>query len=97
MSEILQVDLDTLHRMGSALDAHAGAITEITVTATAQMADSPLQPLATRSVDAITQAFGAVGGGIQHLAEASTTAATSYDGLDAAFAAQLHRHGDGPR
>ncbi|MBF6066060.1 hypothetical protein IU500_33915 [Nocardia terpenica] len=99
MGEMLQADLDTLHRLGGTLAGHADAIGQIKISATVTMPDSPLSNMSTQVTDAVIKAYGLIGGNIRQMSDATNTAATTYAEVDQLFAGQLRRYvrGESPR
>ncbi|MFF0489282.1 hypothetical protein ACWDSJ_04590 [Nocardia sp. NPDC003482] len=95
MGEILQADLDILHRLGGTLGGHADAIAALKVTASVRMPDSPIQAVSQRVDDAVVAAFGVIGGNIRTMSHRTTNAAKTYEELDKANAAQLSRYNGG--
>ncbi|MEG8181253.1 hypothetical protein GZH49_22355 [Nocardia terpenica] len=99
MGDILQADLDTLHQLGGTLTGHADAIGKITISATVTMPDSPLSNAPTQVSDAVIKAYGLIGGNIRQMADATNTAAKTYEEVEQLFADQLRRytHDEPPR
>ncbi|WP_024800134.1 hypothetical protein [Nocardia sp. BMG51109] len=95
MSDMLQADLDTLHRLGGTLAGHADAIGQIKVEATVTMPGSPVQGAADRVGNAVVEAYNLIGGNIRRMADNTQLAAKSYEEVDQAFANQLRRYADG--
>ncbi|MFI5776957.1 hypothetical protein [Nocardia sp. NPDC051570] len=95
MGDILQADLDILHRLGGTLASHADAIGQIKVSATAAMPNSPLQDASARATDAVLKAYGLIGRNIRQLSDATNSAAKTYEEVDQLFADQLHRYTNG--
>ncbi|BDB42825.1 MULTISPECIES: hypothetical protein [Mycobacterium] len=95
MDELLQVDLDNLHRLGATLAGHADAIAGCKLTVAVAMPGSPVQIAADQVGDGVVKAFGVVGKCVRRMAEASTNAAATYEELDQAFAAQRRLYSDG--
>ncbi|MEG8181930.1 hypothetical protein GZH49_25875 [Nocardia terpenica] len=95
----LEADLDTLYRLGGTLAGHADAIGQIKVSATVTMADSPVQELSTQVGDAVSKAFGFLGGNIRQMSDATQTSAKSYAEVEQVFADRLRRYtsGEQPR
>jgi hypothetical protein len=92
---LFQVDLDNLHKLGSALAGHADAIGKLTLTAKVQMPGSPVQAVSDKADDAVAKAFGVIGTGIRRMADASTNAADAYDVVDQTFAGQRRQYASG--
>ncbi|MHA7652260.1 hypothetical protein ACX9NE_14250 [Mycobacterium sp. ML4] len=92
MGELFQVDLDTLHRLGATLAGHADAIAELKLTAMVEMPGSPVQAASDQVADTVIKGFGVVGAGIRRMADAATTAATTYEAVDQGFADQRRQH-----
>ncbi|MQY22906.1 hypothetical protein [Nocardia macrotermitis] len=95
MSNFLQADLDTLHRLGGTLAGHSDAIAKIKVTGSVTMPNSPVQGSADQIADAVSKAYALIGDNIRQMSEGAKTAATTYEETDQAFAAQLHRYTGG--
>jgi ABC-type transporter Mla subunit MlaD len=94
MGDMLQADLDTLHRLGQTLSDHADAIDKIKVTQVITMPDSPVQPSAQISA-AVMKAYGLIGANIRQLSDSTKTASKTYEETDQAFADQLRRYTSG--
>ncbi|MFF0490044.1 hypothetical protein ACFYTQ_13590 [Nocardia sp. NPDC004068] len=92
MADMLQADLDTLHRLGDTLADHADAIGKIKISVSVVMPDSPLQNVGARIGDAVIGAFGLIGRNIREMADASKAAAKTYEENDRVYADQLARY-----
>ncbi len=90
----MDADLPTLDWLAGVLTAHADAIGELGVTARMTMPDSPIQALSGRIAEGAARSFEILGGNYRRMAEATRTSRNSYEELDTAFAAQLHRYTD---
>ncbi|MEG8179044.1 hypothetical protein GZH49_10925 [Nocardia terpenica] len=95
----LEADLSTLNQLGGRLSGHADAIGRIKISATVTMADSPVQGLSTQVSDAVTKAFGLIGGDIRQMSDATESSAKSYEEIEQVFADRLRRYtsGEQPR
>jgi len=65
------------------------------ITATVTMPNSPIQGLSGQVSTMVTNAFMFIGDKYHQLSEATKTSANSYEELDQAFAAELHRYTGG--
>jgi len=90
----MDADLPTLDWLASVLAAHADAIEKLGVTARITMPDSPIQALSARIADGAARSFEILGGNYRQMADATRASRNSYNGLDTAFADQLHRYTD---
>lgn len=95
MGNLLQVDLDNLHRLGATLAGHADAIAGLKLTATVDMPGSPVQAASAQAGDAVIKGFGVVGTAVRRMADATTNAAASYEALDQGFTAQQRQYTGG--
>lgn len=95
MGDLLQVDLDNLHRLGATLAGHADAIRALTITAAVDMPGSPVQDAAAQVGDAVVRGFGVVGAGVRRMADFSADAATTYEAVDRGFADQRRQYTGG--
>ncbi|MFI5776266.1 hypothetical protein [Nocardia sp. NPDC051570] len=92
VEDMLQADLDTLHRLGATLAGHADAIDQIRISDTVTMPDSPIQAVSSQVNDAVVTAYKLIGDNIRRMSDGSKSAAETYEKTDQAFAGQLHRY-----
>ncbi|MGW4244290.1 hypothetical protein [Nocardia sp. NPDC004722] len=95
MTDILDVDLTTLHGLATDLGGQADDIGKIALTKAVSMPDSPVQEVSTQVGDAVKKAYGLIGGQIQTLADRAKSASGSYEDMDQANKAQLDKYGRG--
>ncbi|MQY24369.1 hypothetical protein [Nocardia macrotermitis] len=91
----MDADLPTLDWLAGVLATHADTIEKLKATAQFTMPNSSMQALAAQITEGAAQAFGLIGGNYRQMSEAAKTSRNSYEELDTAFAAQLHRYTDG--
>lgn len=92
MGDLLQADLDNLHRLGGTLGGHADSIGALKVTATVTMPGSPVQGTSDQVSAAVVKAFGQIGADIRRMGDACTNAARSYDEAERTFTTQLNQY-----
>jgi hypothetical protein len=103
VTDILQADLDVLHKLGGVLSGRADAIAQIKVSAAVTMPGSPVQDAAAGVGDAVVAAYGLIGSNIRQMSENAQQAAKTYEQVDTVFADQMHKYtsgldlGPGPR
>ncbi|MGV9668649.1 hypothetical protein [Nocardia niigatensis] len=95
MTDILDVDLTTLHGLATDLSGQAEDIGKIALTKTVNMPGSPIEGVSTQVGDAVLKAYGLVRGQIQSLADRAKSASGSYEDMDKANADQLDKYSRG--
>lgn len=89
MGEILETDVNALRALGQELKTTAGTIGDIRHTATVTMPGSPVAEAAEQCSVAAVTAYQFVGHTISEMADATKTAAATYEAVDQAFTDQL--------
>ncbi|MFD7841357.1 hypothetical protein ACFV4K_00255 [Nocardia sp. NPDC059764] len=95
MTDILDVDLSTLHGLATELSGQAEEIGKLAITATVSMPGSPIEGVAAQVGDAVLNAYGLVRGQVQTLADRAKSASGTYEDMDKANADQLVKYGRG--
>ncbi|WP_433666945.1 hypothetical protein ACQP06_25370 [Nocardia sp. CA-136227] len=95
MTDILDVDLSTLHGLANELGGQAEDIGRITLTKAVNMPGSPIEAVSTQVGDAVLKAYGLIRGQIQILADRAKSASGSYEDMDKSNADQLDKYGRG--
>jgi hypothetical protein len=95
MGNLLDVDLQNLHRLGAGLAGHADAIKALKITATVRMPGSPVQGVADQAGAAVVEAFRVIGGNITRMSDACTHAARTYEEADRVFVTQRQQYASG--
>ncbi|MEV0463611.1 hypothetical protein AB0I30_13825 [Nocardia tengchongensis] len=95
MTDILDVDLTTLHGLATELGGQAQDIGKIALTKAVSMPDSPVQAVSTQVGDAVLKAYGLIAGQVQTLADRAKSASGSYEDMDQSNKDQLDKYGRG--
>ncbi|WP_405135714.1 hypothetical protein [Nocardia sp. NBC_01388] len=95
MTDILEVDLATLHGLAGELSGQADAISKIAPTKSVNMPGSPVAAVSTQASDAVVKAFGVIGSQIQTLGDRAKSAGGTYEDVDKGNADQLDKYGRG--
>ncbi|WP_196054674.1 type VII secretion target [Nocardia aurantiaca] len=95
MTDILDVDLATLHGLATELGGQADEIGKLAIGATVTMPGSPIEAVTTQVGDAVLKAYGSVRGQIQTLADRAKSASGTYEDMDKSNADQLDKYGRG--
>ncbi|WP_282785490.1 hypothetical protein [Nocardia sp. CC201C] len=89
MAELLQVDIETLQKLGSVIAVHAGTVNGIEHTVEVSMNGSAVEKAATDASAAVIAAYKAMGSSLDQMATAAQTGAKTYEAVEQASTALM--------
>ncbi|GAA5095074.1 hypothetical protein [Nocardia iowensis] len=92
MADFLQVDLETVLRLGADLGRHADAINAIDHSVVVSMSDGPVAKVFEGTGDAVRGAYRLLGGEIRRMSDTALWGARTYEAMESASTEQLRAY-----